>query len=129
MRIIRTNKAKLIRPSSGYYDDDMNWVLTLTDPVTFDCSIQPDLQGHTRVVESSGARSEDFISIFTTTPLRGADEGVIQEGSQGQPYDIVEVDGVPFVVFNVLKWRAALRLSHYNVLLIKEDAFGNINKG
>lgn len=127
MRIIKKNTANLYRPSSGEYDSDMNWEVVLGDPVPFSCSIQPDLQGHTRVVETSGARSEDFICIFTTTLLQSSDEGEIVTDSQGQPADIVEIDEENYIVFHVLPWRAARRLSHYNALLIKEDAYGKID--
>lgn len=127
MKIIRGDTAELIRPTSGYYDDNMDWVEVFPEGVCFECSIQPDLQGHTRVVEASGARSEDFLCIFTTRELKTSDEGKVVAGSQGQPADKVVIDGDNYVVFHVLKWRAARKLSHYNALLIREDAFGKIN--
>jgi len=130
MKILRNDVVELIRPSKGEYNEDREWVLTLSDsaPINLKCSIQPEVTGFSRIIETSGARTEDCLQIYTTTKLQSSDEGKTLVNSQGQPNDIIVVDDSNYLVFKVLKWRGARKLSHYNCLLIKEDAFGNINE-
>lgn len=128
MRLIYKDTAILRRPVKGYYNDQREWVVPENQPETpVPCSIQPDLDSFTQVVESSAVRSEDFLVIYTKTLLRTADETKNVPQSQGQPADTLVIDDITYIVFSAKKWRAALRLSHYECLLIKEDAFVNDN--
>ena len=129
MRLVRKETALLKRPVQGYYNEHRDWIVPDAPQSTpFKCSIQPDLDSFTQVVESSGVRSEDFLVIYTKTKLNTADETKTVAQSQGQPADKIEIDDHDYIVFSAKKWRGAMRLSHYECLLIKEDAFVNNNK-
>jgi hypothetical protein len=128
MFLLSKDEATLLRSATGFYNNDRKWEVSDAGAgTTFRCSIQPDTESFKQVVETSGVRSEEFLVVYTKTKLQSADNGKAVTGSQGQPADKVKIDDDTYVVFMVKRWRAGINLSHYQCLLVREDANVNNN--
>lgn len=116
MRLLRKDRVMLRRLSKGYYTEEGTWAEGgyIDEPIL--CGIQPDFTGNVRFIEEMGVRSEDCLTIHTTTPLR-----TINEFENTQADRIIH-EGYVWEVQKVKPWKSlSRRTSHYEVLAFRQD--------
>lgn len=108
-------------PSSGYLDDDGNWIDNTADEVVpIVCSLQPFRNGDQQLDLPDGIRSEDAYFIYTKTEILSADDR-----QPTQKADETEIKGVRYECFRVEDWtHYGLSTDHYKCVFIKKDKLG-----
>lgn len=77
--------------------------------------VQPYTGGKGMKASLEGYRNKNAYYLFTTTPLRTADEG-----DRNAMADRVEIDGKWCTVLKVAKWDTGIR-SHYEAILVETN--------
>lgn len=122
-RLINRTPLTFTRKSSaGYYDDSGEWVDGFDDEfIHIRCSLQPYKRGKSRLVLPEGIQTRDAFVVFTSSELRVADQ------LTGEVSDKTTINSQTYEVSDVEDWsfHSDLRSSHWQYLLIREDANAN----
>lgn len=116
MRLLSKDKLEIQLFDSGHYDESGEWIEGgyRANNVLY-CCIQPDFSGNTRIIEQMGVRSEDCLTVHTRQKLKTSNE------ITGEQADQIVYNGAVYEVAQVKYWSAIRRLSHYQVLAVRQD--------
>tara|TARA_R110002126_G_scaffold34517_6_gene106819 strand:+ start:681 stop:1043 length:363 start_codon:yes stop_codon:yes gene_type:complete len=104
--------------SSGYYDDNENWVDGVpSTPIPIKCSIQPFNKGKHRIEIPTGVRTNDALLIYTKTPL------FTQDNSDNQTADEFSYKDRLYECIYVEDWTEhGLISDHIKAVFVRKDS-------
>lgn len=98
----------------GGYDSQGMFVPGTSQTFTIIASIQP-LNGREMQMLSEGSRARETFKVYTDTKLRTVSE----QGSYAA--DRVEINGEWFEVMSVIDWSHHLALTHYKIIVQRDN--------
>lgn len=105
--------------SSGYLDDNNNWVKGAETVIPIKCSLQPYRNGRTERDLPDGVYSEDAFFVYSKSEMLTTDE------FSNRVADQIEIDGRRYECFFSEPWVFYnLQADHYKAIFIKKDKLG-----